>query len=114
MPDARETNERAAASPAGAAGTGWALALLAATLVYPLLESRLWSRTLWGANALAFLPPAWLLVPVACALLFIPRVARALGEWLEHVPLSPRATAIAPWAAGIVAAGVFWLVRERH
>jgi len=65
----------------------WPLIVLAATLVYPVLESRFWSRSLWGANALAFLPAAWLLVPAACALLFVPRIAGAigagLGRWRE-------------------------------
>ena len=53
--------------PASAADVRWGLVVLGATLAYPLLESRFWSRALWGANALAFLPPAWWLVPLACA-----------------------------------------------
>jgi tetratricopeptide (TPR) repeat protein len=92
----------------------WPLAILAATLVYPLLESRLWSRTLWGANALAFLPAPWILVPTSCALLFVPRLATVLGEKLERWRPSPRLAAAWPWLAGLTAAVVYWLVRERH
>src|SRR5690349_21653174 len=60
-----------------------ALALLAATLVYPLLESRFWSRSLWGAHALAFLPAAWWLVPVALATLFVPAIANGISARAE-------------------------------
>ena len=99
---------------AAAGGVGWGLAVLGGTLLYPLLESRLWSRSLWGANALAFLPAAWMLVPAACALLFVPRLAAAIGERLERWRPSPALAAAWPWVAGIAAAAAFWLVRERH
>jgi tetratricopeptide (TPR) repeat protein len=92
----------------------WALAVLGATLVYPLLESRLWSRSLWGANVLAFLPAAWMLVPLACALLFVPSLAHVIGERLERMAFPSRGRAAWPWVAGLVAATTFWLVRERH
>lgn len=100
--------------PASAAGVRWALVVLGGTLVYPLLESRFWSRSLWGANALAFLPGPWLLAPLACALLFVPRIGAAIGGRLERMNPSTRARTAWPWAAGLVAAAVFWLVRERH
>src|SRR5580765_5079005 len=99
---------------ASPAGVRWGLVVLGATFVYPLLESRFWSRSLWGANALAFLPSAWWLVPPACALLFVPRLARAIGDGLERVRPSPRALAAWPWAAGLAAVACFWLLRERH
>jgi tetratricopeptide (TPR) repeat protein len=92
----------------------WPLIVLAATLVYPVLESRFWSRSLWGANALAFLPAMWLLAPAACALLFVPRIAGAIGGRLDRWMPSARGAAAWPWVAGAVAALVFWWVRERH
>src|SRR5262245_41431112 len=104
----------AAAPPATATGVPWVLVLLGAALAYPLLESRFWSRTLWGANTLAFLPAAWRLVPLACAVLFLPRIAAPLGAWLERWRPAPRMRATWPWITGLVAAVVFWLVRERH
>ena len=94
--------------------TAAALAVLGAALLYPVLESRLWSRSLWGAHALAFLPWAWWLVPAAAALLFVPRVALVLGEKLEHWQPAPRVSTALPWLAGALAAVLFWLVRERH
>jgi Flp pilus assembly protein TadD len=100
--------------PVSVASVRWALIVLGATLVYPLLESRFWSRSLWGANSLAFLPAAWTLVPLACALLFVPRLAGPIGERLERVQLSARAQAAWPWVAGLAATAIFWLVRERH
>lgn len=117
MPRPRTTH--ATAEPSTPPGAAWpaarvrlALVLLAATLVYPLLESRFWSGSLWGAHALAFLPAAWWLVPVVLGALFVPRVATALGTALERVMArAPRAW---PGLAGLVAALVFWLVRERH
>ena len=113
-PGRDRTSPPALSTEAPATGVSWALAVLAGTLVYPLLEARLWSRLLWGANALAFLPAAWLLVPAACSLAFVPRIASALGGWLERWRPSRRAAAIWPWVAGLAAALVFWLVRERH
>jgi len=118
----RERRDVAAAPPRSVAAppeavapdVRWGLLVLGATLVYPLLESRFWSRSLWGANALAFLPGAWMLVPVACGLLFVPRFARAIGERIEGLGPPARAVAAGPWVAGLVAAAVFWLVRERH
>ena len=95
-------------------GILWGLGILGATLVYPVLESRFWSRSLWGAHALAFLPAAWMLVPAACALLFVPRLAGAIGGRLERWRPSPRVAAAWPYASGLVAAATFWLVRERH
>src|SRR5215510_4774727 len=120
MPRVRERPDRAVPSmPPADAQTAiddvrWPLVVLAATLVYPVLESLLWSRSLWGANALAFLPAAWLLVPAACALLFVPQISSAIGGWLERWQPPARAAAAWPWAAGAVVAAVFWLVRERH
>src|SRR5215471_16639995 len=64
--------------------------------------------------SLAFLPAAWMLVPLACALLFVPGLSRAIGERLERLSFSPRARSAWPWVAGLVAAAMFWLVRERH
>src|SRR5262245_5477450 len=90
----------------------FALAVLGATLVYPLVESRWWSDTLWGAHALAFLPGAWWLVPAVLALLFVPAVASAVGDRLEHAMAGVRPGWT--WLAGLAAALVFWLVRERH
>src|ERR1041385_554205 len=98
--------------PAAAADVRWGLVVLGATLAYPLLESRFWSRALWGANALAFLPPAWWLVPLACALLFVPRCSRAIGERLERVRLP--AHAAWAWVAGLAAAAIVWLLSARH
>jgi tetratricopeptide (TPR) repeat protein len=88
-----------------------ALAVLAAALAYPLLESRLWSRSLWGAHALAFLPMGWWLVPIGLGVLFVPGVAERIGERLERLALPARV-----WAplSGLAAAVVFWLARERH
>src|SRR5262252_9205577 len=101
--------QRSVEAPREAAvGVRWGLVVLGATLVYPLLESRFWSRSLWGANALAFLPAAWMLVPLACALLFVPRFSRAIGERLERLGFSARARAAWPWVSGLVAAAVFW------
>ncbi|HXJ69510.1 MAG TPA: tetratricopeptide repeat protein [Verrucomicrobiae bacterium] len=114
-PGSRERSTVAAQQPeppASAADVRWGLVVLGATLAYPLLESRFWSRALWGANALAFLPRAWWLVPLACALLFVPRCSRAIGERLERVSLP--AHAAWPWVVGLAAAAIFWLVRERH
>lgn len=89
-----------------------ALAVLAAALAWPLAESAWWSRQLWGAHALAFLPAAWWLAPFALAALFVPAVGKAAGAGLERAMSSaPRAW---PWLAGLAAALVFWLVRERH
>ena len=106
-----ETSE-AAIAPTATLRLWPALAVLGATLVYPLAESRWWSGTLWGAHALAFLPLAWWLVPAALALLFVPAIAQATGERLERA--MARAPSGWPWLAGLAAALVFWLVRERH
>ena len=118
MPRARPDRAVRSTPPAGAGGhrtdLRWPLAVLAATLVYPVLETLFWSRSLWGANALAFLPAAWLLAPAACALLFVPRIAGAIGAGLERWTPGARAAAVGPWVAGGIAAAVFWLVRERH
>src|SRR6185503_15448500 len=118
MPRARPDRAVRSTPPAGAGGhrtdLRWPLAVLAATLVYPVLETLFWSRSLWGANALAFLPAAWFLVPAACALLFVPRIAGAIGAGLERWTPGARAAAVGPWVAGGIAAAVFWLVRERH
>src|SRR5262245_36371598 len=73
-----------AGRPPDAIDLRWPLGILAATFVYPLLESAFWSRTLWGANALAFLPFGWWLVSAACGLLFVPRIADGLGERLAR------------------------------
>jgi len=119
MPRARQHPDPSAPSTPPADGAHaddvrWPLVVLAATLAYPVLESRFWSRSLWGANALAFLPAAWLLVPAACALLFVPRIAGAIGAGLGRWQPPARAAAVWPWVAGAIAAAVFWLVRERH
>src|SRR5262245_35825105 len=114
MPKSQRTiapPESAGTPPGLSAGQlRWGLAVLGATLVYPVLESGLWSRTLWGAHALAFLPAAWRLVPAALSLLFVPRLARAIGDRLERWRPGPGALAWAPWLAGLVAAAGFWLV----
>lgn len=89
----------------------WALIALAAVLAYGALESLLWPRALWGAHALGFLPRPWLLVLPLAALAFVPGAVRVLP--------APRVSGrLARWAwplgAGLFAAVVFWLVRERH
>jgi tetratricopeptide (TPR) repeat protein len=117
---ARDSDSKAGAPPPAAALPAAlppfrlraALVVLAATLAYPLAESAWWSRPLWGAHALAFLPAAWWLLPVALAALFVPGVARKAGEWIERA--MARAPRVWPWLAGLAATLVFWLVRERH
>lgn len=83
------------------------LALLAAIVLYGVLESVVWPRTLWGAHALGFLPrPGLLLTPLALLALL-----SAAGRVLPGPrPPGRFARRMLPWLAG----AVFWLARERH
>ncbi len=102
-------------APASAGFAPFAVwAMFALAFLYPLVESRAWSQTLWGAHALAFLPAAWWLLWPALAPLLAAPVADSLAGALERWRPPPKLRSALPLLAGALALCVWWVVRERH
>lgn len=82
-----------------------------------VFESTLGRGVLWGGHALGFLPPGWfVLAPLAgLAVVALTWRARPAGdEEPGNRALSPALRRALPWLLGALAAGAFWLLRERH